>query len=185
MGKLKLTKLGLDGAYIIEPNKHADHRGSFSRVFCKEELSSIFDGTIAQINHSITTQKGSIRGFHFQYPPNSEIKMVKCIKGSVYDVIVDIRKNSTTFLQWFGEILSCENMRMMYVPKGFAHGFQTLEEDTQLLYLHSELYTPDNEGALNALDPVLAIKWPLPVCDLSKRDLNHPMIEKDFKGIVV
>lgn len=185
MGKLKLTELDLCGAYIIEPNQYEDSRGSFSRVFCKEELSGIFDGNIAQINHSITAKKGSIRGLHFQYQPNTEVKMVKCIKGSVFDVIVDIRKNSTTFLQWFGTILSCENMCVMHIPKGFAHGFQTLENDAQLLYLHSELYSPDNEGVLNALDPVLSIQWPLPVSDISVRDSTQPMIEKDFKGIII
>jgi dTDP-4-dehydrorhamnose 3,5-epimerase len=185
MDKLKLTEIPLAGAYIIKPNKHVDSRGSFSRVFCKEELSDIFDGDIAQINHSITSKKGSVRGFHFQYSPNTEIKMVKCIKGSVFDVIVDIRENSTTFLQYFGTVLSAENMNMMYIPKGFAHGFQTLEDDVELLYLHSELYTPDKEGALNVLDPKLEIDWPLPFSDLSERDKNHPIIQKDFKGISV
>lgn len=185
MGKLKLTELPLAGAYIIEPNKHEDSRGSFSRVFCKEELSDIFNGTIAQINHSITSQKGSIRGLHFQYPPHTEIKIVKCIKGSVFDVIVDIRENSTTFLQAFGTVLSAENIKMMYIPKGFAHGFQTLEDDVELLYLHSELYAPEKEGALNVLDPALGISWPLPFSDLSEKDKNHPMIKKDFKGVNV
>jgi len=185
MGKLKLTKLDLLDAYIIEPNTNKDHRGSFSRVFCKEELSSIFQGNIAQINHSITTQKGSIRGLHFQYPPSSEIKIVKCINGSVFDIIVDIREGSATFMQCYSTILSNKNMRMMYVPKGFAHGFQTLENDTQLLYMHSEVYTPENEGALNIFDPILNIQWPLEVSDISIRDTHHPMIEKDFKGIKV
>jgi dTDP-4-dehydrorhamnose 3,5-epimerase len=185
MGKLILTELSLSGAYIIEPNKYEDSRGSFSRVFCQEELSNIFNGNIVQINHSITSKKGSVRGLHFQYPPTSEIKMVKCIKGSVFDVIVDIRENSTTFLQWFGTVLSAENMRMLYIPKGFAHGFQTLEEDTQMLYIHSEVYAPENEGALNILDPQLAIEWPLPLGNLSERDVHHPKIDKDFKGILV
>jgi dTDP-4-dehydrorhamnose 3,5-epimerase len=183
MGKLILTELSLNGAYIIEPNKQYDSRGSFSRVFCQEELSNIFDGNIVQINHSITSKKGSVRGLHFQYPPSSEIKMVKCIKGSVFDVIVDIRENSTTFLQWFGTVLSAENMRMLYIPKGFAHGFQTLEEDIQMLYMHSEVYAPENEGALNVLDPRLAIEWPLPLGGLSRRDTHHPMITQDFQGI--
>ncbi|MDD4507215.1 MAG: dTDP-4-dehydrorhamnose 3,5-epimerase [Sulfurospirillaceae bacterium] len=185
MGKLRLTELSLSGAYLIEPNKHDDHRGSFSRVFCQEEISQIFDGHIAQINHSITLKKGSIRGLHFQYPPNAEVKMVKCIKGSVFDVIVDIRQNSKTFLQWVGKVLSDKNMCMMYVPKGFAHGFQTLEDDTELLYLHSEVYVPKNESGLNVLDPMLSIDWPLPMSDSSKRDSNQAMIEKDFKGLVV
>lgn len=185
MGKLKLTELPLVGAYIIEPIKHEDNRGSFSRVFCKEELSTIFNGGIAQINHSVTAQKGSVRGLHFQYPPNAEIKIVKCIQGSVFDVIVDIRQDSPTFLKWYGITLNNENMKMICIPKGFAHGFQTLEDDAQLLYLHSELYSPDHEGALNVLDSVLGIEWPLPFTDLSERDTNHPMINNDFKGIKV
>lgn len=185
MGKLIVTELPLKGAYFIEPNTSKDHRGSFSRVFCKEELSDIFDGNIAQINHSITHQKGSIRGLHFQYPPNAEIKMVKCIQGSAFDIIVDIREGSPTFLHSYSTVLSSTNMRTIYIPKGFAHGFQTLEEDTQLLYIHSEVYTPDNEGALNVLDPLLAIRWPLPLGDLSQRDTHHPMINKNFQGIRV
>ena len=185
MVKLNITKLPLEGAYMICPNQYEDHRGSFARVFCEEELSPIFDGNIAQINHSSTRNKGSIRGLHFQYPPNAEVKMVKCIQGSVFDVIVDIRKDSPTFLQWHGEILSAQNNRMIYVPKGFAHGFQTLEENTQLLYLHSELYSPDNEGALNVFDPDIGIEWPLPISDISERDSNHPMIETVFKGITI
>lgn len=185
MGKLTVTELPLKGAYLIEPNTSKDHRGSFSRVFCKEELSDIFDGNIAQINHSTTHQKGSIRGLHFQYPPNAEIKMVKCIQGSAFDVIVDIREGSSTFLHSYNTVLSRANMRTIYIPKGFAHGFQTLEEDAQLLYMHSEVYTPDNEGALNALDPLLAIKWPLPLGDRSQRDTHYPMINKDFQGVRV
>jgi len=185
VGKLTVTELPLQGTYLIEPNTSEDHRGSFSRVFCKEELSNIFDGNIAQINHSITHQKGSVRGLHFQYPPNAEIKMVKCLQGSAFDVIVDIREGSPTFLHSYSVVLSSANMRTIYIPKGFAHGFQTLEEDTQLLYMHSEVYTPDNEGALNVLDPLLAIKWPLPLSDLSQRDTHHPMINKDFQGVRV
>ncbi len=185
MGKLRLTELPLQGAYLIEPNTSKDHRGSFSRVFCKEELSSIFDGNIVQINHSITHQKGSIRGLHFQYPPDAEIKMVKCILGSAFDVIVDIREGSQTFLQSYSVVLSSANMRTIFIPKGFAHGFQTLEDNTQLLYMHSEIYSPDNEGALNVLDPRLEIEWPLPLRDRSERDTHHPIINKDFQGIRV
>lgn len=185
MGKLTLTELPLKGAYLIEPITFKDSRGSFSRVFCKEELSDIFDGNIAQINHSLTHQKGSIRGFHFQYPPNAEIKMVKCIQGSAFDVIVDLRDGSPTFLESYSVILSDANMCTIYIPKGFAHGFQTLEEDTQLLYMHSEVYVPENEGALNVFDPRLAIDWPLPLGDLSHRDTHHPMIPQDFQGIRV
>lgn len=185
MGKLSLIELPLSGAYSIKPNKYEDNRGSFSRFFCKEELSSIFGMDIAQINHSITNKKGSVRGMHFQYSPNAEIKIVKCIRGSVFDVIVDLRKNSNTFLQWFGMILSKDNMSSILIPKGFAHGFQTLEDNSELLYLHSEIYTPSNEGALNVADPALGIDWPLPFADISERDYGHQMIQKNFKGIEI
>jgi len=185
MQKLQFTPTPLSGAYLVRPNSFEDERGSFSRIFCVEEFADIFQGNIAQINHSVTLKKGALRGMHFQYPPHAEIKMVKCIKGSVYDVIVDIRKDSPTFLQWFSTTLSSENQEMIYVPEGFAHGFQTLEDNSELLYVHSKLYTPKHEGALNVLDEVLNINWPLPISSISEKDRNHPMIQKDFQGVLV
>jgi dTDP-4-dehydrorhamnose 3,5-epimerase len=181
--KLNITSTSFDNLFIIEPNTFYDERGAFSRVFCENELHYIFDLPIKQVNHSITKQKGTVRGLHFQYEPNSEVKMVKCIKGSIYDVVVDIRKNSPTFLKIFTIELSEENQKMIYIPKGFAHGFQTLEDETQLLYFHSSIYAPLNEDALNIKDPLLDIKWPLNIINLSKRDESHPFLTKDFKGI--
>lgn len=185
MKKLIFEPTPLSGAYLIHPNSFEDERGSFSRVFCKGEFADIFKGDIAQINHSVTLKKGTVRGMHFQYSPYAEIKMVKCIKGSVFDVIVDIRQNSKTFLQWFGAVLSVKNRTMIFIPEGFAHGFQTLEDDTELLYMHSELYTPHHEGALNALDPMLHISWQLPISSISQRDKSHPMLQSDFQGLVL
>lgn len=183
MGQLNITNLELGGAYIITPNSHEDERGSFSRVFCQEEMANINQENFVQVNHSITRNKGTVRGMHFQYPPNAEVKMVKCIKGSVLDIIIDIRADSPTFLESHEEVLSAENMKMIYIPKGFAHGFQTLEDNSELLYFHSSVYTPGNEGALNARDPFLNIKWPLNISNMSKKDEQHSFIDIDFKGI--
>lgn len=181
--KLKIIDTEIDGLFVIEPISFKDERGEFSRVFCMDELSEIFDGDIKQINHSITNKKGTIRGLHFQYEPYSEVKMVKCIRGKIFDTVVDIRKNSKTFLKTFSIELSSTNQKMLYIPKGFAHGFQTLEDDTELLYLHSSIYTPSDEGALNVSDPLLSIDWPLDIINISKRDKEHKFLDKNFKGI--
>lgn len=181
--KLEITKTDFEELYIIEPNTFKDERGAFSRVFCEDELKDIFHFNIKQINHSVTKEKGTVRGLHFQYEPYAEVKMVKCIKGSVLDVVVDIRKNSATFLQHFAIELTEKNQKMIYIPKGFAHGFQTLEDDTELLYLHSSIYTPSDEGALNVLDSKLDIKWPFDIINLSQRDKSHPFITNEFEGI--
>jgi len=183
--KLNIVSTHLDELFVIEPNKFIDDRGSFSRVYCEEELKEISNITIKQINHSITKHKGTVRGMHFQYEPNSEVKMVKCIKGKVFDVVVDIRKDSPTFLESFSIELTDENQKIIYIPKGFAHGFQTLEDDTELFYMHSNIYTPANEGALNVIDPLLNIKWPLDIINLSKRDNEHKLLDNDFKGIKI
>ena len=181
--KLNITSTSFENLFIIEPNTFHDERGSFSRVFCENELHDIFDLQIKQVNHSITKQKGTVRGLHFQYEPNSEVKMVKCIKGAIYDVVVDIRKNSPTFLKTFSIELSKKNQKMLCIPKGFAHGFQTLEDETELLYFHSSIYAPLNEDAINIKDPLLDIKWPLNIINLSKRDESHAFLTEDFKGI--
>ena len=181
--KLNINSTEFKGLYTIIPNSFKDERGAFSRVFCEDELKDIFHFNIKQINHSVTKEKGTVRGMHFQYEPNAEIKIVKCIKGSVLDVVVDIRKNSPTFLQHFAVELTEQNQKMIYIPKGFAHGFQTLEDNTELLYLHSNTYAPSNEGALNVSDPKLNIKWSLDIIDLSKRDENHPFLTNEFEGI--
>jgi dTDP-4-dehydrorhamnose 3,5-epimerase len=183
--KLNIIKTDFKNLYIIEPNSFKDERGAFSRVFCEEELKDIFKFNIKQINHSVTKEKGTVRGLHFQYEPFAEIKMVKCLKGSVLDVVVDIRKNSPTFLEHFTVELSEQNQKMIYIPKGFAHGFQTLEDNTELLYLHSSVYIPLSEGALNVVDPKLKIKWPLDIINLSKRDENHPFLTNEFRGIEI
>ena len=139
---------------------------------------------IAQINHSITVWKGALRGMHFQYPPKAEIKIVKCLRGSVFDVLIDLRHNSPTFLQWYGETLSAENLKMMYIPQDFAHGFQTLEDNSELLYFHTEFYSPEHEEGVRYNDPMVNISWPLEVIDVSEKDRNYPLLGEDFSGIV-
>lgn len=183
--KLNITPTNFKDLYVIEPNTFKDERGAFSRVYCEDEMQDIFGKSIKQINHSATKEKGTVRGLHFQYEPYAEIKMVKCIKGSILDIVVDIRKNSSTFLQYFSIELSEENQKMIYIPKGFAHGFQTLENNTELLYFHSSVYTPSNEGALNINDPLLNIKWPLDIINLSKRDECHTFLTNEFEGIKI
>lgn len=183
--KLDITLTPLDGLFVIEPNRFIDERGSFSRVYCEEELKEITNIDIKQINQSHTKEKGTLRGMHFQYEPNTEVKILKCIRGKVFDVVVDIRRGSSTFLKSYSIELSAENQKMLYIPKGFAHGFQTLEDDTELLYLHSSIYTPSNEGALNAIDPLLDIKWPLKIINLSNRDSEHKFLDNNFQGIEI
>lgn len=183
---MRINKLPLEGAFVIEPEPFTDDRGLFARVFCKQELQSILHGkNIVQVNYSMTRQKGAIRGMHFQRPPKAEIKMVKCLRGSVFDVMIDLRSDSSTFLKWHGEKLSAQNMKMMYIPEGFAHGFQTLEANAELLYLHTEFYSPEYEGGVRYDDPMINISWPLEVTDISERDQNHPPLSHDFKGIIL
>lgn len=183
---MRIEKLPLSGAALIETEPIADHRGVFARFFCEKELSELIgDRHFVNVNFSRTLKKGAIRGLHFQRPPQAEMKFVRCIRGAVYDVIVDIRRDSPTFLKWFGIELSADNMKMLCVPEGFAHGFQVLEESSEMLYLHSEFYSKEHEGALNYSDPVLAILWPLEITDISERDRNHKTIGDDFQGVIL
>ena len=182
--KIKFIPLDLLGAYLIQPKPFEDHRGKFARLFCENEFSQIgHQGTFVQINYSLTKLSGAIRGLHFQHPPKAEVKVVRCIKGKVWDIIVDVREGSPTFLKWHAEVLSAENMHSYYIPKGFAHGFQALDKECELIYFHTEFYSPENEGAIYFKDPKLDIKWPLPPTDISNRDKQHPLLNSDFTGI--
>lgn len=138
---------------------------------------------IAQINHTLTRHRGMIRGMHFQRVPHAEAKLITCLRGEVFDVAVDLRKDSPTFLQWFGQVLSPENRRSMYIPPGCAHGFQAMADDCELVYLHSAVYAPSAEGGIHPQDPAVAIAWLLPVSMMSNRDQGHPMIDKRFEGL--
>ena len=174
----------LDGSFIIEPVLFEDGRGWFARTFCKNEFAEIaHTKEWVQINHSFTNKKGSIRGMHYQNPPYSEIKLVRCISGAVYDVIIDLRKSSATYLQWLGIELSAKNKKMIYIPEGFAHGFQTLSDDAELIYHHSEFYVPGVEAGIRYDDPKVNIEWPLEVTMVSERDKEHPLLDDNFKGV--
>ena len=184
MGKLVVCDSPIEGVYVIETNAFGDNRGIFARWFCDRELAQIFSGQkIVNVNYSKTIRKGSIRGMHFQNPPDTETKLVRCISGRVLDVVVDIRRESPTFLKYFAVELSSERMNMIFVPKGFAHGFQSLEDDCEIMYLVTQYYSPENEGGLNAFDPRIGIQWPLNVTDMSDKDRNRSFIDGDFQGI--
>jgi dTDP-4-dehydrorhamnose 3,5-epimerase len=178
------TPTPLPGSFEIQITPVKDERGWFARTYCANEFKKIgHSGEWVQMNHSHTSMKGTVRGMHYQLPPFKEIKLVRCIRGSVYDVIVDIRRGSPTFLTWHGIVLSEEKMNMLYIPAGFAHGFQTLSDNCELIYQHSEFYTPQSEGGIKFNDPLLKLTWPLDVTTLSNRDLNHPYLDENFKGI--
>ncbi len=181
---MKFTSLPLEGVWLIEAEPFRDHRGQFARLYCGRELAEIGMNTpLAQINHSLTRAKGAVRGLHYQNPPHAEAKIVRCLRGACFDVAVDLRRKSPTFLQWQAMELTPENMRALYIPEGFAHGFQTLEPDTELLYFHTEFYTPGSEGAIRFDDPAIGVDWPIKATDLSDRDRSHPLITDDFTGI--
>jgi dTDP-4-dehydrorhamnose 3,5-epimerase len=174
----------LAGLIVVQRKRLEDMRGFFSRLFCADELSTIgFSLPIAQINQTLTRKRGAVRGLHFQYPPHAEDKFVSCLHGEIFDVAVDLRRESPTFLKWHAETLSANNGRSLLIPQGFAHGFQTLTEECELIYLHSKPYASQAEGALNAKDPMLNIGWPLAFTDISERDSAHPLLLKDFNGI--
>lgn len=176
----------IKGVHSIETTAVADQRGSFSRLFCADELSLLLGGrTIAQTNLSRTITPGTIRGLHFQHPPHAEMKFVRCLRGKVWDVALDLRAASPTFFQWYAETLTPENARMLLIPEGCAHGFQTLEPDSELLYLTTQFYAPSAEGGVRHDDPACAIPWPLPLTVISDKDAAFPLLGQQFKGVVL
>ncbi len=184
--RIETAETDIAGLFSITRHPIGDNRGYFERLFCKDELSSLLAGrSIAQINHTLTVEAGTIRGMHFQYPPYAETKIVSCLRGQVFDVAVDIRKGSRTFLRWHGMILSGDDHNGLYIPEGFAHGFQTLTNDCEMLYLHTSPYVSGAEGAINASDPRVGIVWPRPITERSARDAAHPFLSDEFEGISV
>ena len=168
---MKFTELPLKGAYTIDLEKMEDDRGFFARSWCMNEFAEHgLDINILQINNSFCKQKGTLRGLHFQCPPKAESKIVRCIKGSLWDVIVDLRENSNTYAKWSGVELNAINRTMIYVPKGFAHGFISLTKNTEVIYMATELYSPDLERVLRWDDDVIGIKWPIEPVIISKKD---------------
>ena len=169
---------------MISQSRVNDDRGSFGKLFESGNFRKIgFLHGIEQINISTNKKKGTIRGMHFQLPPFSETKIISCVKGKVFDVAVDLRKDSPTFLQWHAEILSCKNYKSFLIPDGFAHGFQTLEDDCELLYIHSGPYKQEYEGTINAFDPKVSVEWPIGVSAITSRDRDCKMISGNYKGI--
>lgn len=186
MSRLTVTDLKITGLKLIERQRLGDARGYLSRLFCAEELAVAgWIKPIMQINHTVTPKRGTVRGMHYQVPPHAEMKLVSCIRGQVWDVAIDLRVDSPTFLQHHAQILSAENCTAMLIPEGFAHGFQSQSDDCELVYLHSARYVPPAEAGLRFDDPRLAIPWPLPLSILSERDQSHPLITGQFIGINV
>jgi len=181
MSRFTITATPLAGLFKVQRHRREDPRGFFSRFFCADELRQIgFHPPIAQANHTLTRRRGAVRGLHFQQPPHAEDKFVSCLRGEVWDVAVDLRPDSPTYLRWHAEVLSADNLCSLMVPQGFAHGFQTLTDDCEMFYLHSLAFQADAEGGLNPGDPVLGITWPLAFTDVSERDMKQPYLTADF-----
>lgn len=181
---MKFFPTEISGLIIVEAEPIHDNRGLFSRAFCKQEFASVgLHKEFVQINHSFSKSAGTLRGLHFQKPPYTEMKYIQCIQGRIFDVVVDIRKNSPTYLQYFSIELSDSNYKGLLVPEGCAHGFQTLEHDTLLIYHHSEFYTPGSERGIKFDDPALSIRWPLAVTNISERDKSFEYINPNFQPI--
>ena len=186
MSRFDVIDTSLPGLKVVQREHRGDGRGFFSRLFCAEELAAAgWRKPISQINHTLTKRIGTVRGMHFQYPPHAEVKLVTCLRGAVWDVAVDMRLGSPTLLSWHGEELTPENRRAVLIPEGFAHGFQTLSADCELLYMHSAAYAPGGEGGVDACDPRIGIDWPLEITERSARDESHARLAQGFRGIAL
>ena len=177
----------ISGLWQVVRNDFSDSRGVFAKLFSADDFKKIgLTQPVIQINHSLSRKKGTVRGLHFQHPPHAETRIISCTAGRIFDIAVDLRAGSPTYLKWHGVELAPEKKNALVIPPGFAHGFQTLEADCELIYLHTGNYVPDAEDALNIADPALKIDWPLPPEGLSERDLGHKMLaDRDFAGIQI
>jgi len=183
-GRSEITDTELTGLKVIRRTPVGDSRGFLERLFCADELGALMvQQTIVQINHTLTAKRGTVRGMHFQHPPHGEMKFVSCLRGEIFDVAVDLRRGSATFLRWHAERLGDKSQRTLFIPQGFAHGFQTLTDHCELLYFHTAAYRPDAEGGLNPRDPRLEILWPSEITHLSPRDASHPMLTREYAGV--
>ena len=181
--RFDVARTSLAGLSIVKRMQRTDERGYLERLYCATHLKDFgFDGTVKQINRTLTRRSGTVRGLHFQREPHAEIKFVSCLRGHVFDVAVDLRPQSSTFLQWHGEELSEQNCVSLLIPEGFAHGFQTLTDDCEMLYLHTHDYTPAAENGISPQDPTLKISWPLVITELSGRDAALPSIRAYLEG---
>lgn len=184
MGRMKLLSTPLSGLQVVETAPLADPRGSFERLFCDKEWAPLRAGLqFPQVNLSTTAERGTVRGMHFQREPATEAKLIRCVHGHVFDVAVDLRVGSPTYLRWHAVELRADEPRELFIPEGFAHGFQALSDNAQLLYFHTAPWTPAREGGLRHDDPRLAIAWPLPPMNVSDRDRAHPPIDGMFTGV--
>lgn len=184
MGGMTHLKTRLEGLYVVRSAAASDSRGSFTRLFCDREYATIRpDLCFRQMNLSETKLKGTVRGMHYQMPPAAEAKLIRCLRGRVFDVAVDIRAGSATFLQWHAVELSADG-QAIFIPEGFAHGFQALTDDVQLLYMHTHPWTPEREAGILHDDPELRISWPLPVTTISDKDRSYTMLNQGFRGVV-
>ena len=175
------TETPIAGAYLIDLEKRGDDRGFFARVFCRNEFGEQnLDTEFVQINNSLSAERGTLRGLHYQLAPAEEVKIVRCVSGALWDVILDIRPQSPTFGRWFGAELSATNRRMMYAPRGMAHGFVTLADDTEAFYLVSAFYAPERERGIRWNDPRFAIEWPVTPAVISDKDRDRP----DFDPVI-
>ncbi len=183
--QFSIQESALEGLMVCTRRQIGDQRGFFERLFCSDELKRAgFTTSVCQANLSHTAAAGTVRGLHFQLPPAQETKLVSCISGTIFDVAVDLRRGSKTFLQWHGEELSSGNRRAMLIPAGFAHGFQALSEDCTMVYFHAAPYDPELESGLDAADPAIGVRWPLDFTLRSRRDTSFQCIGSDFEGFV-
>jgi dTDP-4-dehydrorhamnose 3,5-epimerase len=181
---IRFQKTPINDLLISNNNSFRDDRGIFKRLLSVSDYKDILNSkNINQVNYSLTQTIGSIRGLHCQKKPYAEIKIVQCINGAVYDIVVDLRKNSSTFLKWFGLELSKQNGLGIIIPEGCAHGFQTLKENSELIYFHTTPYHPEAEFGVNYIDPMLQIKWPLKLTTISEKDTNYSFLSDNFQGI--
>lgn len=186
MSRFSVIETGIKGVKILERKPIKDDRGFFERMYCANDLKNIVKHEqVVQINQSYSLQSGTLRGLHYQLPPSSENKIVSCLKGRIFDVAVDLRSSSSTYLQWFGVELSDCNQRSLVIPQGCAHGYQTLEDDTLMIYFVTNYYDASMERGVNPFDPRLNISWPVQVSDISKKDQDHPMIDEAFEGVLL
>ena len=174
----------LKGAWLIDPSRKEDSRGFFARLFCKREFGGIgLETDFVQVNSSMSLKVGTLRGIHYQLTPSAEVKLVRCVRGELWDCVVDLRPSSPTFGRWFGATLTAANRTMLYVPRGCAHGFLTLADESEILYLVSAYYSPENERGLRWDDSRFGIEWPGQPTELSEKDLTWPLFDPVYHGV--
>ena len=181
---MKFHSTSLRGAVLIELEKRGDDRGFFARYFCEHEFAAAgLESRYVQINNSLSAKKGTLRGLHYQLPPSAEVKVVRCVRGALWDVIIDLRPDSPSYKKWFGAELSAENRLMMYVPRGFAHAILTLTDEAEAIYLVSDSYAPEKERGLRWDDTAFGIEWPIEPTEISPKDAKWPSFDAAFHSV--